>query len=78
MNKPRNTANGRIEGLTPDYRREDAWKTKLFSFISRLSRLTANSAINDYTWYEAFARNRLISQAGHLHKVRQILDITSK
>jgi len=51
-------------------------KTKLLSFIQRLSRLLANPAINVRAWYEPIARSWLVSQAGHLQQVRLIVDGT--
>jgi hypothetical protein len=51
-------------------------KTKLLSFIQRLSRLLANPAINVHAWYEPIARSWLVSQAGHLQLIRLIVDGT--
>lgn len=51
-------------------------KTKLLSFIQRLSRFLANPAIDVHAWYEPIARSWLVSQAGHLQQVRLIMDGT--
>ncbi len=51
-------------------------KTKLLSFIQRLSRFLANPAIDVHAWYEPIARSWLVSQAGHLQQVRLIVDGT--
>ena len=51
-------------------------KTKLLSFIQRLSRLLSNPAINVHAWYEPIARSWLASQASHLQQVRLIVDGT--
>ncbi len=51
-------------------------KTKLPSFIQRLSRLLSNPAIDVRAWYEPIARSWLASQARHLQQIRLIVDGT--
>ena len=52
-------------------------KTKLLSFIQRLSRFLANPAIDVHAWYEHIARSWWGSQAGHIQQIRLMVDGTT-